>query len=157
MPDSLEAAIKTGLETTRKSRRKKLDRTKFNMNAKAFRLVFERRFSEEGFGRPDILTKKDRGMLKQWVHALDKAGWTDRQLYELADWIVSEWRSKLLGKAWTTVNLKSIVFPRRPSLRAVLYCKNAVVSEFLGEESSFSEEKEATIDWLVNRMGETWK
>jgi hypothetical protein len=122
------------------------------MNAKAFRLVFERRFAEEGFGRPDILTKKDRGMLTQWVRALDNAGWTDHQLYELADWIVSEWRGSLSGKAWTTVNLKNIVFPKRPSLRAVLYCKNAVVSEFLGEEASFSEEKEAVVDWLTKRI-----
>lgn len=126
----IKEAVTAGLRHNHKAQEKVLARKmcKKEVTAPTFAHVFSRFYTEAGFGKVPILTKKDWGMLKTFLVVLQGTGWDKDQIFDLIKKIVTRWEEDLAGKEVTTLRFKKIVLPMRPNIRALLWAKTDIIA-----------------------------
>lgn len=126
----LKDAIKLGKKQTLEALQKRYERRLLQpLSARGFEHVFKSHSVMFGYGDSPLLSKKDWGMLKNFINSLKRDGWEDETIRDLASLLVEGWSSSLAGREVLT-NRQSlpVTLPMRPSLQNFLSCTKDILS-----------------------------
>lgn len=131
LKDAMKAAKKQTLEALQKRYERRLLRP---LSVRGFAHVFNNQYRAFGYGEPEPLTKKDWGMLRNFINSLKEEGWDDQAIQDLAALLVESWPISLAGREVLT-NRQSlpVILPMRPSLQNFLSCSQGILNILYGE------------------------
>lgn len=126
---NLKNTIRKSREQTRQAlERRSARRSLSPMNALRFEHVFTAYYAVWGYGTPPLLTKKDWGMLKNFIVSLKEAGWEDEAILNLAILLVEGWPAIVGKEVQTNRGVCSITLSPQPNLKVFLSCTKDILS-----------------------------
>lgn len=103
--------------------------------------LFNTKFKEYGYGTPNPINQKVKGMLNGFIKVCRSSGWAERRIHETLELLVKHW-DYVKTYDHHTLNGKKAVVGDRPSLLEFLICRETMLAAV---DKAMRQKKEVTM------------